>query len=440
MPDVRFRKHSAKDMSTTEIGDALEAKIYNLLRDEIEADRFWLKREHCEVFLKKGYYSKDRQKDIIFDVSIEATLPGQDSYSLLVLIECKNVGRPVSVDDAEEFFAKIEQVAGDNVKGIIASTNSYQDGTVTYSRSKGFGLLRYFDNSNFKWLLPRSPSSLVTPKFAQDAWTEGFRGLAIESYRPRYFDFYGYSNEVYTTSLKVFFLTLVKDRAGADSNVDLAAILNSPTDNQRAVPYIDESRIEQHVDGVLRSIGYISGPVDLDAVCRFYEQRFGLKVRYADAPESNILGQIYFHPFEIIIFPETDQSEFRQRFTLAHELGHLEMGHGEYMSSEYCEETDFDWDEPVDLGIKDLMRMEWQANAFASCLLLPKSQFVTEFLRVANALNIKNRGFGMLYLDSQTVNIETFRRVSAVLKHRYRVSRSAIKVRLKKLGFLYEGR
>jgi len=69
-------------------------------------------------------------------------LPGSREYSALVLIECKNYGHPVPVDDVEEFFAKVQQVAAANAKATIASTASFQSGAREFAKSKGMGLIR----------------------------------------------------------------------------------------------------------------------------------------------------------------------------------------------------------------------------------------------------------------------------------------------------------
>ena len=139
-------------------GDSLEIAIQGLLNSEIEAGRFWAKKAHCKVFRKKGYYSRDRESKIIFDVSIEIYLPKATEYSLLVLVECKNERRNVEVGEVEEFFTKAQQVAAAGVKAIVASTASFDPGARAFAKSKGMGLIRYFDSTDFKWELKRSPS------------------------------------------------------------------------------------------------------------------------------------------------------------------------------------------------------------------------------------------------------------------------------------------
>lgn len=61
-----------------------------------------------------------------------------------------------------------------------------------------------------------------------------------------------------------------------------------------------------------------------------------------------------------------------ERFTLAHELGHHFLRHSKYMNGEYCDIADLKLDSSSTFEMDDLRRMDWQANYFASCLLLPR--------------------------------------------------------------------
>ena len=146
-------------------GDALESKFLRLLKRNLVQGNFFVSSERCKVFSQKGYYSKDREKEIVFDISIEVYLPGKTTYSLLILIECKNYNHPVPVDDVEEFYQKLQQVSG--AKGIMVSTSSFQESALTFSKSKGIGIIRYYDNKQIKWELTRSPSMLVSLSFAE---------------------------------------------------------------------------------------------------------------------------------------------------------------------------------------------------------------------------------------------------------------------------------
>ena len=105
--------------SSTKRGDSLERRIYDLLAAEIDAGRFFVKKECCKLLRKPRYYSRDRKSDIVFDVGIEVYLPGATELSLVVLFECKNYTGTVPVDDAEEFFTKLQQVAPARAKGVL---------------------------------------------------------------------------------------------------------------------------------------------------------------------------------------------------------------------------------------------------------------------------------------------------------------------------------
>ena len=123
-------------MSTSKTGEELEIAVFELFKSEIDAGRFFAKKKCCRIFRKKAYYSKDRESNIVFDVSIEISLPGAEEYSILVLIECKNYGHAVPVDDIEEFFTKTQQVGAANTKAIAISNNSFQSSTLNFAKSK----------------------------------------------------------------------------------------------------------------------------------------------------------------------------------------------------------------------------------------------------------------------------------------------------------------
>jgi len=177
-------------MKTIEKGDKLEDTIYSVFKEIIENGDFVASKDRCKIFQKKGYYSKDREKDIKFDVSIEIYLPGHESYSILYIIECKNYGHAVPVDDAEEFYAKVQQISGANIKAVIASNSSFASGTFAFSRSKGIGLVRYYNRKSLEWVLSRSPSSLLSKTHALTDWQNAYNGLHSENYESNCFDFY----------------------------------------------------------------------------------------------------------------------------------------------------------------------------------------------------------------------------------------------------------
>jgi Zn-dependent peptidase ImmA (M78 family) len=425
-------------MNTTLKGDAFEDVIYHLLEREIGEDRFWARKECCKLFRKKGYYSKDRKTDIIFDISIEVTLPGEDEYSLLILVECKDYSTRVPVNDVEEFWAKITQVTGANAKGVLASRGAFQDGALRFAESKGFAILRQACNGELKWVLKRS-ASWSGSHIRGDA-REIRQALTADVVVGAYHDWSFFVKGSYTYSAAAMFDRLCLQGNQPPRAELLASVRNSQRQIHRAVPFVEQEHIESVANACLEKIGYFDGPVDLFEICRWQRDECGLSVKYEPSrPGNPVLGTMSGAPIEICLYSNSPESG-RSRFTLAHELGHLLMRHNLYMSSERTYESDLQSDSYAVIEFGDLRRMEWQANAFASCLLLPIDSFVRRFYAIAQARDLYDRGFGMLYVDHQPVNMSNFLAVTSYLSEAFNVSREATIIRLKQLGYLNDAR
>ena len=123
------------------------------------------------------YFSRDRQSAIKFDAAVEVTRPGTDDPFFYWVIECKHYSHNVPVDDAEEFYAKLQQVGGANSKGTIVTKTGFASGTVAYCQSKGIGLWRYD---------PDGENAMVVQ--ADDLRTRAIlSGLTECSFQPKFF-------------------------------------------------------------------------------------------------------------------------------------------------------------------------------------------------------------------------------------------------------------
>lgn len=425
--------------STTEVGNALELQIRDLFQAEIDADRFWAKKANCKVFWKKGYYSKDRDANIVFDVAIEVYLPGATEYSFLVLIECKNYGHPVPVNDAEEFFAKVQQVAAANAKAVIASTASFQAGARAFAKSKGMGLIRYFSPLDFKWELKRSPSATARSSAEDAGLIEA--GLAQEAFRSFEFDLYFQSPARATNSLWDFFEDLLLDSALTPNQARRVSNPRRKLTNQ--VPFCEKEDLESTGAEALVDLGYAGGEVDLTLICAREATRTGLVVEIGiPSPEPDspmpILGRIKFDPLVIQVYGTTNRG--RDRFTLAHELAHHLLDHGRYLVRESCDDNDFVLRRSAAVDGSNVARMEFQANYLAASLLMPRTHIIEDFYRLVRTLEIANKGFGPLYVDDQPCNLHNFEIVSTRIMQKYGVSRTAVKIRLESMGLVRDAR
>lgn len=99
-----------------------------------------------------------------------------------------------------------------------------------------------------------------------------------------------------------------------------------------------------------------SGCADIDAL----RKQLGGRIEYADLPESSHV----FRPGDFVIFIPNSTSMRRDRFTVAHELGHYFL---HYLYANQTGQMIFN------RGGRD--RAETEANVFASALLMPGDAF-----------------------------------------------------------------
>ncbi|MBI4447172.1 MAG: restriction endonuclease [Acidobacteria bacterium] len=122
-------------------GTCFELEVFDAVRRNL--GQFGLRPDACLVHYRKGYFSKDRHRKIIFDISIELYVSGSEQPSLIWVWECKDYSNPVPVSDVEEFHAKIQQLGEDNTKGTLISRGVLQKSALAYAISKGIGVARF---------------------------------------------------------------------------------------------------------------------------------------------------------------------------------------------------------------------------------------------------------------------------------------------------------
>jgi hypothetical protein len=152
----------AQQINTTEKGSAFELRVLNLIKSLMLKGEFMVSCNGSEVFHKKPYYSEKRKSDIIFDIAIECRRTPEKKPFLYILIECKDYGKTIPVDDMEEFYQKMDQVTGKNVKGVFFSTNSFARGTLEFAKSSGIAVVRMLDDDALNWIVERPSPYLKT--------------------------------------------------------------------------------------------------------------------------------------------------------------------------------------------------------------------------------------------------------------------------------------
>ena len=140
-------------MNTVARGNNFENRVFSALSEEVHAERLGLLPKQCTLYKKKGYYSRDRASNIIVDISIEVTLPSATDWSLLWVCECKDYSGSLPVNDVEEFKAKLDQITGKNVKGLLAVTGALQASSLAYAKAQGIGVVRLLPSDQVEWLM-----------------------------------------------------------------------------------------------------------------------------------------------------------------------------------------------------------------------------------------------------------------------------------------------
>lgn len=139
-------------MNTNLKGQTFEDLVFAEFHHELENDNLFVSANKSKIFQRKAYFSRDRGRNILTDISIETSLPNAKEYSLLTVIECKDYSSAIPVSDIEEFHAKIQQISGDNIKAIFVTSNAFQKSALTYARSKKIALIRYLAPNQIQWV------------------------------------------------------------------------------------------------------------------------------------------------------------------------------------------------------------------------------------------------------------------------------------------------
>jgi hypothetical protein len=212
------------------------------------------------------------------------------------------------------------------------------------------------------------------------------------------------------------------------------------------VPFIAKEKIEEEASHLLTEAYNglsltLDGPVDIEAIIECY---LGLSVDYAPL-ESEILGALYVAEKQVeineSILPDNDKRNTGIfNFTLAHEVGHYTL-HAPLLAANsqniICRKKD------------KYLTIEWQANFFASSLLMPREPFIKAFdenyrdsiYRDAERLIVKcfadKKYCQKILFKGKAISPDTILdEVFAGLAQQFAVSPRAAVIRLKHLGLV----
>lgn len=238
------------------------------------------------------------------------------------------------------------------------------------------------------------------------------------------------------------------------------------------VRYLSEQAIEHDAEVLLAEYAYARGvavkaPIPIEDIV---EKHLKLRIEFDDlhhvlgvprmGPEPDIVGAIWVDRREIFIDQSLDPEERpgvegRYRFTLAHEGGGHWRLHRPYLATDPAQQSLFGWSTKPAVVCRSSQateRVEWQADFYASCLLMPRAMVAAAWReRFGNAnpriLRRKNRvalpGGVNDEINAAIRSFEQQRDDDALQEfvrpfaEKFKVSPVAMRIRLEKLGFLH---
>jgi Zn-dependent peptidase ImmA (M78 family) len=169
------------------------------------------------------------------------------------------------------------------------------------------------------------------------------------------------------------------------------------------------SGVDDRAEALLREHGIVAPPVPVEALA----QRLGAEIRYRMF-DGDVSGLLLREGDSTIIGVNADHPKTRQRFTIAHELGHLRMHPGEGVIVEHLSFARVNWRDGT--SGQATHKQEIEANQYAAALLMPGEMVSHDFSQLAR-------------LQPHDVIVDR-------LARRYHVSSQAMRFRLVNLALI----
>ncbi len=416
-------------MNTVEKGDKFELLCKDIISKALSKGELSIIPEHCKIFSKNGYYSRDRGKDIIFDLSIEVKSPGASKNTFLYLIECKDYSsKPVPVDDLEEFSAKVNQISGVQTKGVFITSNTFQSGAYNFANSKGIILIEVNENLTYNIVLHKTLS---------------YSEKLIESeYNNTYFN---NLPEDINRQIQNKKITRIIDKSILKGFVNYLK-LNSNTEKKQISRY-SKGHIEE-ITGQLLNIfdsGYSKNKriPNLITIAKQLGEVFDLTILDENIKQSDSYGRKIISTCSFvnktITIDKSVKNTGRYNFLLAHELGHFFL-HNKVQIKQEAYESLSDSEKSLKLNRYLLENernwLEWQANQFAASFLMPKEVITYFFAKEQDKIGL--RPGTRLYVDEQPWNQHSFKIITGNLSVLFQTSKTSVIYRLNSLNLLKE--
>lgn len=384
-------------------GDYFENLVFKKLKELIKNQDIPGVSRYNEIFLHKQYASKTAP-DVMLnpDITIEVySNSNKETWSNLLVVECKNHGRKIDNSIYREFVGNLSDYPRSGVRGIMVSSAGFTQQVITLAQSDNIALVVLSEQSDWETIIWRKINSFEQHQFGHKVLT----GEASTSYPIVYS-----GNSFVTVS-------------------DLLQECGIPMSKALHIPFMEDNVICKKVEDILQNTKYLIKENFID--CCFSLIAPNYKFDFVEMQED-CLGKCDFK--EHVITINSSLSKHRQNFTIAHELGHIAL-HSSIVENLFSIE-DRESDKNTIISKSIYGRMEYQANTFASYLLMPNIPFMAEVNKLFKENWITT---GRLYHDYQPCNIRDCNVVVGALSSKFNVSQEAVIVRLKRANLYIEG-
>lgn len=412
-------------MSTIEKGNKLEDNFHDYLCEQQNHESLVYgvyAPQLCKIHKKKKYFCKEREADVEFDIVIELRREISSDPHLYVIFECKNHQSSIQERDVTDFSDKIGRIFGHAAKGVMVVSSRLQSGAEKVAQNRGMGIVKY-DRDGLDVVAERKGGICAENGFVETQLFKDknhIKSLKFSAYHDG--SFFGSVGQ---------FLRNVDPSLPVDNENTNNTICNS-------VPYISDEEIQQSTLKLLAQIGYQTGPVDLVKVCSELSLDLtNTEQTVRDVDGKRILGSANFDLKSIQV--NSHDNKHRERFTIAHEIGHFHLHHDKYLRSESIVEQDLFINSETENAF-NYERLEIQANILASDLLLPTQIFGTKVDEYREDLGIIDKGHGYIFVDDQPCNYTPYNDLLIELSSFFEVSKQAIEIKLKKMKLLTDHR
>ena len=389
-------------MNTTAKGTEFEDRVYNYLNSLLEKDELnFAPKKYSKIFKHKKY-STDTSRKIEFDITIETYNPLSDenNWSSLVVIECKSYNKKVDIGDFDEFEAKLKNVSGSAVKGILITTKGFPKNLIEKAKKEHIALV-VLSEENTRWIVCRDINRELEDMMPIQL------GDSKAGIQPIVFD-----NGIFDCIINIL----------QKNGVQIS------NENTIDIPFLKNEEIQSIVTNIYQKHSFSSNDIAGELFFKMYPE---YKINFEEHPKG-VLGLLCLNDKILSLSNEIINDIHRRNFTIAHEIGHLVL-HIPLIKNKIDNLTEFE--ESILLPSNDIIlkRMESQANKFASYLLLPQKRFIKDIDTLFKQHNITK---GKLHLDTQKCNINIVNIILGQISQKFNVSKEVVKYRMLEAGFL----